>query len=395
MPVMPGKYNGPAVLSYGFRPFFLAGALYAGAGILIWLPLFFGKLTLPTRFSPLDWHIHEMLYGYLPAVMTGFLLTAISNWTGRPPVRGAALAVLVVAWLAGRTAIFFSAAIGPVAAGIIDCLFLLLVTAVTAREIAATRNWRNLPPVVIVLVFCVGNVLFHIEAHSAGTSAYGTRLGIAASIALISLIGGRIVPAFTRNWLMRENPGRLPAPPGRFDATVSGVSALALIVWVLAPVWQGTAALLFVAGLAQVVRLLRWAGDRAWRDKLVLVLHVGYAFVPLGFLLLTSALFFPRQIPLSGAIHAWTVGAIGIMTLAVMTRVSLGHTGRRLSADATTKALYAFALLAALARIAAAFAGPLSTALLLAAAGLWIAGFWLFALRYGPWLCRARTDGRE
>jgi uncharacterized protein involved in response to NO len=391
---MPGKYNGPAVLSYGFRPFFLAGALYAGAGILIWLPLFLGRLALPTRFSPLDWHIHEMLYGYLPAVIAGFLLTAISNWTGRPPLRGAALAVLVTVWLAGRAAISFSAAIGPAAAGVIDCLFLLLVAAAAAREVAAAGSWRNLPPVVIVLVFGIGNVLFHIEAHSAGVSAYGTRLGIAASVALISLIGGRIVPAFTRNWLVRENPGRLPAPPGRFDIAVAGISALALIVWVLVPGWPGTAALSFVAGLAQAVRLMRWAGDRAWRDRLVLVLHVGYAFVPLGFVLLAGAILFPRQLPLSGAIHAWTAGAIGIMTLAVMTRVSLGHTGRRLSADGITQTLYAFALVAALARIAAAFTTPFSTALLLAAAALWIAGFWLFALHYGPWLCRPRADQR-
>jgi uncharacterized protein involved in response to NO len=150
-----------------------------------------------------------------------------------------------------------------------------------------------------------------------------------------------------------------------------------------------------MAGLAQSVRLMRWAGGRTWRDKLVLVLHVGYAFVPLGFLLMAGALLFPRQVPLSGAIHAWTAGAIGVMTLAVMTRVSLGHTGRRLSADGITQAIYAFALLAALARIAAAFATPFSTALLLTAAALWIAGFWLFAVRYGPWLCRPRAEERE
>src|SRR6516164_8860256 len=132
-------YSGPALLSYGFRPFFLLGAVYAGLGILIWLPLFFGSLTLATAFSPLDWHIHEMLYGYLPAVMTGFLLTAIPNWTGRLPLQGAALAVLVAVWIAGRVAVCFSTLIGPIATGVLDVLFLVLIAAAAAREVVAGR----------------------------------------------------------------------------------------------------------------------------------------------------------------------------------------------------------------------------------------------------------------
>jgi len=213
-------YSGPALLSYGFRPFFLAGATYAGLGILIWLPLFFGDIIIPTAFSPLDWHIHEMLYGYLPAVVTGFLLTAIPNWTGRLPLQGGPLAVLVLAWIAGRVAVWFSSTIGAPVAGVIDVLFLFLVFVATACEVVAGRNWRNLPPIFVILIFLIGNVIFHVEDHEMGTAELGTHLGIAAAVALISLIGGRVIPSFTHNWLTRENPGRLPVPFGRFDVAV-------------------------------------------------------------------------------------------------------------------------------------------------------------------------------
>ena len=219
-------YSGPAILSYGFRPFFLGGAIYAGLGILIWLPLYFGDLSLPTTFSPLDWHIHEMLYGYLPAIITGFLLTAIPNWTGRLPLQGKPLAVLLAVWIAGRVAIGVSGVIGPLIAGVIDILFLALLAAATAREVVIGRNWRNLPPVLIVLMFLAGNVIFHVEDYQAGTAQFGTRLGIAAAVALISLIGGRVIPSFTRNWLARENPGRFPVPFGRFDLAVLGARAM-------------------------------------------------------------------------------------------------------------------------------------------------------------------------
>jgi uncharacterized protein involved in response to NO len=384
-------FQGPAILSYGFRPFFLAGAFYAGLGILIWLPLFFGDFTVPTAFSPVDWHIHEMLYGYLPAVVTGFLLTAIPNWTGRFPLQGRGLAVLVVLWIAGRVAVWFSSALGPVLAGAIDALFLLTIAAVSAREVIVGRNWRNLPPIGILLVFFGGNVLFHIEDRLAGRAEFGTRLGIAAAVALISLIGGRIVPSFTRNWLARENPGRFPVPFGRFDVAVLVLSVLALALWIVAPEHPGTGAVMLLAGAAQAVRVGRWAGERTWRDRLVLVLHLGYAFVPLGFLLVGSAILFPQQVPLTAGIHAWTVGAIGTMTLAVMTRATLGHTGQPLAADRLTHIIYACVIIAALVRVAAAFATAMTVALLHLAAGAWIAAFWLFAIGYGPLLCRPRA----
>ena len=387
-------YSGPAILSYGFRPFFLVGTLYAGIGILIWLPLFSGELNLPTNFSPVDWHIHEMLYGYLPAIITGFLLTAIPNWTGRLPLQGKALAVLVAVWIAGRVAIGFSAVIGPLAAGSIDILFLLLLAFATTREVVIGRNWRNLPLVVIVLAILSGNVFFHLEDYATGHAEYGTRLGIAAAVALISLIGGRVIPSFTRNWLVRENPGRLPAPFGRFDLLVLAVSLLALALWVFVPTWLGTAGFMLAAAAGHTARLARWAGERACRDWLVLVLHVGYTFVPLGFVMLAGAILFPKSVPISAGIHAWTVGAIGTMTLAIMTRASLGHTGHALVAGPLTQIIYTAVVFAALLRIAAAFV-PDAVPLLHAAGAAWIAAFWAFAIGYGPLLLRPRFNARQ
>jgi uncharacterized protein involved in response to NO len=386
------EFSGPALLSYGFRPFFLAGAVYAGLGLLIWLPLFFGEITMPTTFSPVDWHIHEMLYGYLPAIVTGFLLTAIPNWTGRLPLRGGPLAVLLVAWVAGRIAIGTSSIIGPWTAAAIDVLFLVFVVAATAREIIAGRNWRNGPPIFILLILLAGNVIFHVEDYRMGTSEFGTRVGIAAAVALISLIGGRVIPSFTHNWLKRENPGRLPVPFGRFDKAVLILSLLALALWIANPAWRATAFFMLVAGTAQLIRLGRWAGDRTLRDRLVLVLHVGYAFVPLGFLMLAAAPFFSQAIPMTAGIHAWTVGAIGTMTLAIMTRASLGHTGHTLEAGLLTQSIYAAIVIAAILRIVAAVWPEAMIPLLHAAGAAWIAAFWMFAAGYGPLLVRPRRS---
>lgn len=374
-------YRGPALFSYGFRPFFLGGALWAAAGIVLWVPVYSGDIALPTAMGPLDWHIHEMLYGYVAAAVAGFLLTAIPNWTGRLPVCGAPLAALAGLWLAGRVAILASAAIGPLWSAAIDVAFLVALAVVAAREIIAGRNWRNLRVLAIVGVLIIGNIVFHFEVRSRGAADYGTRIGIAAAIGLIMLIGGRIVPSFTRNWLARQGEGRLPVPFSRFDAVSLAASGLALAAWVARPDHAATGLLLMLAFFLQAVRLARWAGDRTLSDRLVLVLHVAYAFVPLGFALTGASALWPDLAPSSAGIHAWSAGAIALMTLAVMTRASLGHTGQPLAASLATQVIYGFALLAAVARMLAAFEG--SMALMHLAAFAWVAAFGGFAVIYG------------
>src|ERR1044072_2936250 len=218
-------YDGPALFSYGFRPFFLAAGLWAIVGILLWIPQYMGKLSVPTHLSPLDWHVHEMLYGYVAAAIAGCLPTAIQNWTGRLPVNGWPLAGLAALWLAGRLALLISAQLGGLVAAIIDIAFLATLAVVAGREIVAGENWRNLRVLGILVVLVLGNIVFHAEVLMTGAAIYGTRIAIAAVMSMISLIGGRIVPSFTNNWLNRNNPGRLPIPFSRFDTATIAVSA--------------------------------------------------------------------------------------------------------------------------------------------------------------------------
>ena len=386
-PASPSRrraYSGPALFSYGFRPFFLAGAAWAAIGIMLWMLQYSGVLGFPAALSPLDWHIHEMLFGYVAAVIAGFLLTAIPNWTGRLPISGAPLAALATLWLAGRIAVLASGTLGLALAAAIDLSFLLTLAAVAAREIVAGNNWRNLRVLAVLGVLIAGNAVFYLEVQTYGAGNYGIRLALAAVIVLIMLIGGRIVPSFTHNWLARQGDGRLPVPFSRFDAVCLGTSVLALVLWVAWLSGIVVGALLMLAGVLHFARLARWAGDRTVADRLVLILHVGYLFVPIGFVLLGAAMLWPASVPSSAGIHAWTVGAIGIMTLAVMTRASLGHTGQKLAATPATQLIYAFALLAVATRIIGAFEP--SIALMYVAGLAWFAAFAGFCVVYGPLL---------
>jgi uncharacterized protein involved in response to NO len=382
------EHQGWPVLANGFRPFFLLGAIQAGLAILVWLPVFYGELRLTSAFTPRDWHVHEMLYGYLPAIITGFLFTAIPNWTGRLPIQGRPLLALVMVWLAGRFCVTFSAATTWWVALLVDGSFLLLVAAAAAREIIAGRNWRNLPVVLLVLLLLAGNVAFHLEAHVDGAAEIGIRVGIAVVVLLISLIGGRIIPSFTRNWLVRENPGRLPVPFGRFDMIVVVAGGLALLGWIVSPDSRAAGVALGLAGLLHLLRLARWAGERTLRERLLVILHVGYAFVPLGFLLNAAAAF--ELVPASAGLHAWMTGAAGIMTLAVMTRATLGHTGQQLTASLATQTIYLAILVAAISRIYAVFDPARDVALLHVAACAWVLAFFGFAIAFGPLLLGIR-----
>jgi uncharacterized protein involved in response to NO len=382
-------YSGPAVLSLGFRPFFLAGALWAVVAVMLWLPQYFGEVSLKNAFAPLDWHAHEALFGFVAAIVTGFLLTAVPNWTGRLPLRGRPLLLLLSVWLAGRVAVAFSYYIGWIAAAFIDCAFLALVCAAVAREILAGKNWRNLKVLIFVGLLGAANVVFHLEAHLSGTATYGRRFGIAATIALVMLIGGRVIPSFTHTYLQRRGVGRLPVSFNRFDGVCVAGSSAALAGWVLWPEAKVVGALLVAAGLLNIVRMARWAGERSFGEALVLILHLAYLFVPTGFILIGLAAW-TAAVPMSAGLHALAVGAIGVMTLAVMTRASLGHTGQALHAGNGALAIYATVVLAAAARIFAALAPQWSFGLLHVAAFAWSIAFLGFALAFGRALVRPR-----
>jgi uncharacterized protein involved in response to NO len=389
------SYEGPAILSYGFRPFFLLGAIWAALAVAVWLPMLAGSLSLPTAFAPVEWHVHELLYGYLPAIVAGFLLTAVPNWTGRLPVTGGPLLGLLLVWVAGRLAVAGSVWVGRPWAAAVDLLFLAALAAVVLREILAARNLRNLKVLLLIGVLLAGNAIFHAESALGGGTGFGNRIGIAAAVLLISVIGGRIIPSFTRNWLARKRQGSLPQPFNRFDiiALIAGATALAL--WIAVPEHGVTAAAALAAGLLHGLRLARWHGYRTAAEPLVLVLHVAYLFVPVGFFLVAAGITFPAYLTASGALHGWTAGAVGLMTLAVMTRASLGHTGRPLTATAPTLLIYVAALLAALARIVSAF-GLERDLLLDISATAWVMAFAGFAIVYWPLLTHPRPEiGRD
>ena len=358
--------------------------------IPVWLGVFEGELEIPTLFAPRDWHVHEMLFGYVAAVIGGFLLTAIPNWTGRLPLQGVPLAVLVSSWLAGRLVTCTAAWIGWKIACAVDALFLALLAAAAAREIIAGQKWSNVPVVAMVSLLGVGNIAFHFEAHFNGFAEYSTRFAIALVMTLIALIGGRIVPSFTRNWLARQQPGRLPVPFDRFDSLAVAAGVIALALWVVASASQVAGAALIVAGSLHLVRLVRWAGYRTAPDRLVFILHLAYAFVPLGYFLTGLAAL--DALPTSAGIHAWTGGAIGTMTLAVMTRATLGHTGRALTASIVTQALYTAVILAALLRICASIETEYMQLLLAAAGVSWTFAFVGFAVAYGRALAMPRPN---
>jgi uncharacterized protein involved in response to NO len=377
-------YTGPAVFSFGFRPFFLMGAAWAALAVPIWIwSLASGAAAGVHR----DWHVHEMLFGFLAAVIAGFLTTAIPNWTGRMPVIGGPLAGLAALWLAGRLAMLFADVIGPVAA-VVDSAFLLVFAGVVWREVLSGRNWRNLPVCILVTLLALANVAFHLDARL-WSSGLGERLALGAIAVLIALIGGRIVPSFTRNWLRARRIAAEPAVFGRFDQAAVGLAAAGALSWVFAPDARLTGIALACAGTANLARLARWRGWAAAREPLVWVLHLGYAWLGAGLVLLGLSRLTP-EIPRTAGVHALTAGAVGVMTLAVMTRASRGHTGRALAADAATTAVYVLINLAAMARVAAPFAGVLQPGLLILSAALWSLAFGSFVAGYAPMLIRPR-----
>lgn len=384
-------WRGPAILTHGFRPFFFGAALWAALAMLLWLPMLSGRIALPSAFDPISWHAHEFLFGYLGAVVAGFLLTAVPNWTGRLPIVGWRLGALVALWLAGRVAVAVS---GHLSAGLVaaaDLVFPVVFAVVILREIIAGRNWRNLIVLAMLAVFLCGNALFHWEAAQGIHAAQGRglRLGLSAGVMMIAVIGGRVVPSFTRNWLVSRQAATLPAPPMQGFDKLALIALLAtLALWVALPSSGLTGLALALAGGLHAMRLARWAGHRTLAEPLVTVLHAGYAFVPLGALALAVEILVPDLPGRTAAQHLWMAGAIGLMTLAVMTRATLGHTGQVLHAGAGTVAIYVALVAAVLARVAAGFWPDLAVPLQMLAGLGWIAAFGGFAVLYGGLLLR-------
>lgn len=384
-------WTGPAILAYGFRPFFFGAAVWAALAMAVWVPMLSGLVAVPTAFDPISWHAHEFLFGYLGAIVAGFLLTAVPNWTGRLPIVGWPLGGLAVLWLAGRVAVMVSAVLPPLVVAAVDLAFPVILAVVIAREIVAGKNWRNLIVLGMLAVFAIGNASFHWEAAGGAYAAQGMglRIGLGAGVMMIAVIGGRIVPSFTRNWLVKRGPGRLPTPPMQyFDKIALLVLLVALVLWVVLPVHPVSGAALALAGILHLIRLTRWAGHRTFAEPLVTVLHVGYLFLPVGAVGLGAEILVPGTIGMAAAQHLWMGGAIGLMTLAVMTRATLGHTGQPLSAGAGSVAIYTALVLAVVLRFAAGVWQADAPTLHMVSGLSWLCAFVGFLIIYGPLLLR-------
>lgn len=383
------KRDGPALLSYGFRPFFLGGGLFAAFAMVLWLAALTSVIEPGGSYGSAHWHAHEMLFGFAPAILAGFMLTAIPNWTGRLPVSGAPLAVLFGIWLLGRLVMIDPDFASTAVSATIDSAFLPAMLLVAFREIAAGRKWRDLKILAGLLALSTANILFHLGMAEGDHPELAMMLAIAAYTALVMIIGGRIVPSFTRNYMAKQGRSDAPAPFGRYDvvAMLSGVAALAS--WIAAPVSPVTAALAALACSLHVIRLLRWKGLAVRAEKLLFVLHAAYLFVPLGF----AAIAFGALGHIDDAfvMHVLTVGAISTMMLAVMTRASRGHTGRALTASPLTRLSYALLFAAAVLRPLASLADDWQMPLLLSAGVAFAAAFLIFGLEHAPMLATRRN----
>lgn len=382
------KQDGLGLWSYGFRPFFLAGSVQAVVTMALWLLVLGHGLEIGGDFGAVWWHGHEMLFGFAPAVLAGFLLTAIPNWTGKLPVSGGPLIRLFSVWLVGRIAMAAADVTGVWLASALDLAFLPLLLAICVREIIAGRKWNDLKILAGITAIMVGNLGFHGTVLAGGDPQLWLSAAVAGYVALVLIIGGRIIPSQTRNWLSRREAGSMPVAYNRFDAGVIGISVLGLALWTLAPEAPATAVLALVAAGLNVARLARWRGLAVRAEWLLLVLHLAYGFVPLGFLAIAAATAGLLQ-PVS-ALHVLTVGVIAMMMLAMMARTTRGHTGHALMASRMT-------ILSCLSLFAAALARPLADltgwpGLMEASGVLWILAFVLFILEHAVMLTLKRKS---
>lgn len=388
----------PVFFSYGFRPFFLLAGVYAVLPVLAWLVWLLIHLlggaprALTTSFPALLWHGHEMLFGYVPAVMAGFFLTAMPNWTGTKPMHGAPLMMLVALWVAGRLVMWFGVALPGTVVAAVDLAFLPVLLLVVTVTLLRAGNRRNLVLAAILAAMIAGNAMVHLEVLGVveDVARPGLVLGADAVALLLAIIGGRIIPAFTRTALDSGGAQNLGAAPWLDGLAIFSVAAVLLAdaLFPGTPVVAAAAA----AAILNGARLVRWRGLATRRQPILWILHLGFFWLVVAFALKAAAaaeMFAP-----SAALHALTIGAIGSLTLGVMSRAALGHSGRPLVAPSPLALAYVLVSLAALARILGPVLLPaLYMQAVLAAGVLWAIAFALFVAVYTPILLRPRVDG--
>jgi uncharacterized protein involved in response to NO len=386
-----------ALFESGFRPFFLLAGLDAPANMILWLAVYFRPEIWPAGAIPAAyWHAHEMLFGFAAAAIGGFMLTAVPNWTGRPPYRGAILYLITAIWLGGRIVMLpFLHVAAPVAAAI-DVAFFPVLAIVVAPALFRAGKYRNLPFLGLLSLLFAANLCFHLGMN--GSPELGEHIGLYAAIdvilVMIVIIGGRIIPSFTRNALLKHG---VP-PPAQYspwiDRSAIATVLLMIVLDMAFPLSKVSGAASLLAALVQALRLSRWQGHRTLRDPLLWVLHLGYIWLTLALFLKGASLLLAMSFA-EKWVHALTIGAFSTMIMAVMSRAALGHSGRPLVAPGLMPFAYLLVTLAAAVRV---FGSPLLPAQYDAIIGLsgspWIAAFAVYLWNYVPILIRPRSDGK-
>lgn len=377
-----------ALFALGFRPFFTGAGIFAVALIALWLMFYRGNFPLALFIPPAQWHAHEMVFGFTGAVITGFLLTAVQNWTGMKTPSGKPLAILFLLWLLGRLAPFVTG-LPQLLYGLIDVSLFPAVMIAIAHPIVRARQIRNFAFPAMLAGLTISNLLVHAEwlgfAQTAGT---GLTIGIYMIVLMMVVMGGRVIPSFTDNKLRTQ---------AKRWKTIEWLSPAATMLTLLAvlihPFSTTTSIIAGSAALIHLVRLAGWHTRKYWTVPLLWVLHVGYAWIAIGFAL--TALAAAKIIAPSIALHAFTTGAIGTLTLGMMARVTLGHTGRMLEPAKIVNASFALITLSACLRVFWPLFtnNPYHTTIIVSGL-LWIAAFAIFILVYTPMLIQRRVDGK-
>jgi uncharacterized protein involved in response to NO len=380
--------GGPPILRLGFRPFFLLASIHALVAVGWWSLALRGVVGTPGALDPLKWHAHEMVFGFAAAVLAGFLLTAVRNWTKLETASGLGLLALVGLWVSGRVV---GSLPGPIAP-FVCALFAPAVAIVIARPLLRARSGRNYGFVLVLLTLGGADLALHL-APSLREAAL--RAGVHAVAAAIFVFGGRVTPLFTRNALRRSGSEVVVRAHDARDLGAVWIMVAAVVLDVAAgaglldPAAAGVA--LLAAGLAGAARMPGWATGASLRQPILWVLHLGYALLALGYLALGISRLLPTAIAPTMALHVLTIGGLGVMAMGMMSRVALGHTGRPLVVARPIVVAYGLVVVALVARVALPLTG-VSPALLDVAAAAWVAAFALYAWVYAPVVFGPRAD---
>ena len=382
------------LFAYGFRPFFLAALSYAPLAVLAWLSLrATGRLPLP-GFPPQLWHGHEMIFGFVAAAIAGFLLTAVPSWTGERGFAGKPLILLTILWLAGRLAFACAAWIPLPALMAVELTFFPALMTLLAPPLLRARN-RNTPLLIVLAALWSMDATFLYAVLRADVLLATTALRVSIDIVLllITVIGGRIVPAFTANALRRRGIEAQVRSARWLEIAVIAAMALAVVIDIVSPFHPVAAVVAAIAACAHALRLAGWRGVRTLKEPIVWVLHLASAWLPVGLAL--KALYLGLSVPWAMQwLHALTLGAIAMMVVAVVTRASLGHSGRVLVVSRPTAVAYVLLTVAALLRVFGAIVATDYEWSVRVSGALWIAAFALILAVYAPILLRPRIDGR-